>query len=144
MRGSGDPNVIVVMVDDQGLKTFSTKRMPNTFDLTDGGAGTELRGYASPPLCCPARAGFLTGQYPHNHGVRQNDWRFFEEPDNTLPAWPQNAGYHTGFVGKYLNGYKGPPVPAGGWDSWFEPMQPTGYFNYAISNQGIVRRWRGS
>ncbi len=140
-RGSGDPNVIVVMVDDQGLKTFTPKTMPNTFDLAKGGAGTEVRGYASPPLCCPARAGFLTGQYPHNHGVRQNDWRFFEEPDNTLPAWLQNAGYETGFAGKYLNGYGPAPLPAGGWDSWFETMQPTGYFKYAASNQGVVETY---
>jgi arylsulfatase A-like enzyme len=137
-RGSNDPNVIVVMVDDQALNTFSKERMPHTFALTQGGTGTQLRGYASPPLCCPARAGFLTGQYPHNHGVLQNDWRFLKEPDNTLPAWLQNAGYSTGFVGKYLNEYAPAPAPAGGWDSWFELMQPTGYFNYSISNQGIV------
>ena len=137
-RGSNDPNVVVVMVDDQGLNTFSKKRMPHTFALKHGGAGSELRGYASPPLCCPARAGFLTGQYPHNHGVLQNDWRFLKEPDNTLPAWLQNAGYSTGFAGKYLNEYMDAPAPAGGWDSWFELMEPTGYFNYEISNQGFV------
>jgi N-acetylglucosamine-6-sulfatase len=138
VRGSNDPNVIVVMVDDQSLRTFSRKTMPHTFELADGGEGTRLRGYASPPLCCPARAGFLTGQYPHNHGVRQNDWGYLEEPDNTLPAWLQNAGYATGFVGKYLNEYDDAPQPAGGWDSWFETMQPTGYFKYLVSNQGIV------
>ncbi len=136
-RTSSDPNVIVVMVDDQSLATFSKKTMPHTFGLTDKGRGVELRGHATPPLCCPARAGFLTGQYPHNHGVRQNDWRFLREPDNTLAAWLQGAGYTTGFVGKYLNEYENSPMPAGGWDRWYELMQPTGYFDYSVSNQGV-------
>ena len=140
-RGSGDPNVIVVMVDDQSLATFSKQTMPNTFDLAKGGAGTELRGYASPPLCCPARAGFLTGQYPHNHGVLKNDWSALREPDNTLAAWLQNDGYTTGLVGKYLNEYDDAPLPAGGWDSWFETMQPTDYFGYTVSHDGIIEQY---
>jgi N-acetylglucosamine-6-sulfatase len=140
VRTSSDPNVIVVMVDDQSMATFSEKTMPHTFALTNGGMGTQLRGYASPPLCCPARAGFLTGQYPHNHGVLQNDWRFLREPDNTLAAWLQNDGYSTGLVGKYMNEYLPSPTPAGGWDSWYELQQPTGYFNYSVSNQGTEEK----
>ena len=38
------------------------------------------------------------------------------EPD-ALPVWLDNAGYETGYVGKYLNYYDGTYVPSG-WDEW--------------------------
>jgi N-acetylglucosamine-6-sulfatase len=132
------PNVIVVMTDDQSLHSFSERLMPHTFGLTDDRQGSVLRGHASPPLCCPARAGFLTGQYPHNHGVFENDWGLLAEPDNTLPAWLQADGYTTGFVGKYLNEYSNSPAPAGGYDSWYELIQPAAYYDYQVSDQGVV------
>ena len=43
------------------------------------------------PLCCPARATFITGQYAHNHGVGGNFWPYgwygMRNRDNILPAW---------------------------------------------------------
>ena len=61
------------------------------------------------PLCCPARATFITGQYAHNHGVGGNfypyGWYGMKDRGNTLPAWLQNAGYRTALIGKWLNGY---------------------------------------
>ena len=59
--------------------------------------------------CCPSRATFLTGQYAHNHGVLSNGPPFGGfarlRGAETLPVWLQRAGYATGLVGKYLNGY---------------------------------------
>ena len=140
-RGTPDPNVIVVTVDDQGLGTFSEETMPRTFKMLDDGAGQELEGYASPPLCCPSRAGFATGQYPQNHGVVHNSWTLLREPDNTLPAWLQADGYRTGFVGKYLNNHTAYPAPAGGFDSWFELRGPRGYYGYEASDDGVIKRY---
>jgi len=140
-RGGPAPNVIVVMVDDQSMSTFKQKYMPKTFKLLQHGEGRELNGFAAPPLCCPSRAGFITGQYPHNHGVLRNSWRFLREPNNTLPAWLKAAGYRTGFVGKYLNHYNDYPDPAGGWDSWFELKGSPGYFDYDVSDQGVNKRY---
>ena len=137
----GKPNVIVVTVDDQSLRTFERRIMPNTLKLAAGAQGQKLEGYASPPLCCPSRAGFLTGQYPQNHGVLKNDWAELREPDNTLPAWLQAAGYNTGFAGKYLNGYKPGAKPAAGFDSWFGFVGKPGYFDYKASRQGDMKRY---
>jgi N-acetylglucosamine-6-sulfatase len=74
-------------------------------------------------LCCPSRSTILTGQYSHNHGVMHNDPpdggapAFRPLEDKALPVWLDNAGYATGYVGKYLNNYDGTYAPPG-WDEW--------------------------
>jgi arylsulfatase A-like enzyme len=81
----------------------------------------EFRQAFSPnPLCCPARATLLTGQYSHNHGALTNTIRNGSAvqlrdgsdrdgdgvPDgDTVALALQRAGYRTAHVGKYLNGY---------------------------------------
>ena len=62
------------MTDDQAMNSYTREAMPNTFELLDDGGTRFTDAYAMPPLCCPARATFLTGQYPHNNGVVQNDY----------------------------------------------------------------------
>ena len=51
------------------------------------------------PVCQPARVSFITGTYPHNHGIWYNRG---ELPINypTLFSRLQDAGYHTATVGK--------------------------------------------
>jgi N-acetylglucosamine-6-sulfatase len=91
------------------------------------------------PLCCPARANFLTGQYGHNNGVLRNHYRGLREKGNILPTWLRRAGYRTAHVGKYLNGHTQTheaEVPWG-WDEWYT-MQSTGYFDYELSDNGEV------
>ena len=71
--GAPAPNFLIVLSDDQAQNSFKRSYMPQTFSrIVD--RGTRFRdGLAAPPLCCPDRAGILTGQYPHNHGVFSND-----------------------------------------------------------------------
>jgi N-acetylglucosamine-6-sulfatase len=139
------PNFLVVMVDDQSLNSFKRAYMPRTFDrIVD--RGTRFRsGVAAPPLCCPDRAGVLTGQYPHHHGVFTNrpGYDSLRDPQNTLPVWLQRAGYHTGFVGKFLNGYTDAEGarPAAGFDNWFGFMGFPGYYDYSVSKNGELRRF---
>jgi arylsulfatase A-like enzyme len=138
------PNFVIVLVDDQALNSFKRKFMPQTFRwILDH--GTRLtRGVAAPPLCCPDRAGILTGQYPHNNGVISNRPGYTElnDPEDTLPVWLRNAGYRTGFVGKFLNGYARSigAAPAPGFDSWFAMQKPR-YYHYRVSNQGTIRQF---
>jgi N-acetylglucosamine-6-sulfatase len=120
------PNVVVVMTDDQAQDTM--RAMPRTRHLI-GRNGVRFRNaVVSFPLCCPSRATFLTGQYAHNHGVLDNGpprggyQRL--DAEHTLPVWLSRAGYRTGFVGKFLNGY-GEPEGGGdrevppGWSDWY-------------------------
>jgi arylsulfatase A-like enzyme len=119
--------------------------MPYAWKLFHGRrAGVFDRALASPPLCCPSRAGFLTGQYPHNHGVLGNvpGYPALSDKQNVLPAWLTRAGYRTAFVGKYLNGYDevGGASPAPGWASWHGVAGYPHYFDYELNDNGEVTR----
>ena len=66
----GRPNILVVMTDDMAAKDVA--QMPNVRRLLAARGTTFADAVDSFPLCCPARATFITGQYAHNHGVRGN------------------------------------------------------------------------
>lgn len=141
------PNVVVVMTDDQAIDTM--RAMPSTRKLVGGRGVTFKTAIASFPLCCPSRAAFLTGQYAHNNGVRDNG-----PPDggigaldqrNTLPVWLRDAGYQTTFVGKYLNGYGknsngGPLFVPPGWTDWhaLTAGDKTSAYGYQMSENGTL------
>ena len=55
--------------------------------------------FAQSPVCVPSRSNFITGRYPHCHGVRENDSRIgFGEPH--LFRVLKKAGYKLAAVGK--------------------------------------------
>ena len=93
----GRPNILVVMTDD--MAKTDVKFMPNVKRLLAGKGTTFADAVDSFPLCCPARATFITGQYAHNHGVKGNfypyGWYGMKHRGNILPAWLQEAGYRT-------------------------------------------------
>ena len=103
--------------------------MPRTRALIGGEGVTFANSFVSLSECCPSRATFLTGQYAHNHGVRSIRPPFggFKQLDGseTLAVWLRRAGYATGMVGKYLNGYgNGPRARAAGLDRLRGPAGP--------------------
>src|SRR5215218_6667913 len=83
----GRPNILVVMTDDQAKADVS--KMPNVKRLLAKRGTTFADAIDSFPLCCPARATFITGQYAHNHGVDGNfypyGWYGMRGRGNTLP-----------------------------------------------------------
>ena len=101
------PNVVLVMTDDQTLRDMQV--MPRTRAAIGAQGVTFTDHRASYPLCCPARATLLTGQYAHNHRVLGNFTPHggYARLDkrHTLPVALQDAGYATAHIGKYLNGY---------------------------------------
>ncbi|RYU09665.1 sulfatase [Nocardioides iriomotensis] len=101
------PNVLVMMMDD--MRDDDLQFMPNVQRLI-ADQGVRFTNMFSPhPLCCPARASFVSGLYSHNHEVWSHKapfgFRVFDDRQ-TFPRWlHENGGYDTAFVGKYLNGY---------------------------------------
>ncbi len=139
------PNVIVVMTDDQTAASVPT--MPQLNGLL-GSQGTRFdQAFASFPLCCPARATNLTGQYAHNHGVLSNGGPFggFKALDstNTMPVWLQRAGYRTMHVGRYLNGYDyRDGIPAGYTDWYGSPHSSAfNYSSWKVNENGVLRSY---
>lgn len=148
--GRGRPNVVVVMMDDLDARSI---RVMKTVKRGVARKGTTFRNFfATTPRCCPSRASFLTGQYSHNHGVRgprnlqTESFKRFKDR-GTLPVSLDRAGYRTGYVGKYLNGYgdKGasPRYVPPGWDDWHSPAKGTAthQFDYVLSENGRLRRY---
>ena len=100
------PNILIVVTDDQ---RDAMRFLPEVQDFFGRGGTRFTRGFANTPLCCPARATLMSGQYPHNHGVWSNqDWEALDQED-TLQADLQAAGYTTAIFGKFLNRF---PVAA--------------------------------
>ena len=135
------PNIVMITTDDQALTDMEW--MPQTRRLL-GDAGLRFTNAVSPhPLCCPARAEILTGQYAQNNGVRNNFGKWggygaLRDKDNTLPAWLADTGYKTAFIGKYLNEYQpqahGTPA---GWTSWDPTTRGLyAYYHYTQWNNG--------
>ena len=162
------PNIVVIIADDLSKDAFDTLVqggwLPNIQQyLISSGVRFE-NAFVTNSQCCPSRATLLTGQYSHNHGVFSNQspdplqggiaWPGWLPKDgkpgrneSTVATWLQAAGYHTGFVGKYLNGYGNvapdtvsdpqtyiPP----GWSVWNGLIDPTTYrvYDYLINQNG--------
>ncbi len=71
---------------------------PNLNRLAQMGV-TFDRAVSCSPVCSPARASWMTGRYPSDHGVWGNDIPFRDGLDY-LPEKMNQHGYHTGCFGK--------------------------------------------
>jgi arylsulfatase A-like enzyme len=112
VRQQTRPNIVMIMVDD--MRDDDLAYMPLTQQLIGQQGVRFANSLAQYPLCCPARASVLTGQYAHNHKVWSHKlpWGFSSFDDrSTLATWLQDAGYSTTYIGKYLNGYGIQPPP---------------------------------
>jgi N-acetylglucosamine-6-sulfatase len=139
------PNIVLVMTDDQSARSVTPAAMPNLHRLLVN-QGTSFDDFiATTPLCCPSRAAMLTGQYGHNNAVLRNDYALLRSKRNVLPVWLQKAGYRTAHVGKWINGYEGfadrVRDPAPGWDRWFTQLAPRRYYNWKAAKNGRIVRF---
>lgn len=138
----GVPNILFVLIDDADKSMYSEKTMPFTWRYMHDHATTFTDYIVTSPLCCPARASIISGQYGHNNGVLENSYGDLHDPANVLPVWMQQAGYKTAHIGKFLNNYgKTLDTPSGvtpGWDEWFTQLEPQRYFDYQLSDDGDV------
>ncbi len=105
------PNIVFIFADDMGygdLKSLNPDSKIPTPALDqlvqEGRIFTQAHSPAS--FCVPARYGLLTGQYPH----RTAPWEWekgsiIPSTRLTLGKMLQQAGYHTGMVGKWHLGF---------------------------------------
>ncbi len=115
---SDSPNFVVILTDDQ--RWDSLWAMPILQQKLGNRGVNFTNAFITTPLCCPARASFLSGFYPHNNGVLQGggdnggELKFRPHDNDTLATNLQAAGYKTMLAGgKYLNDYRPPYVPPG-------------------------------
>ncbi len=112
-HGHPPPNVLLIVPDEwraQSLGCMGNRdvRTPNLDRLASEGVLFK-HALANSPVCCPARANILTGTYASTNGMIANDLRL-QESQTTLGELFRNAGYHTGYIGKWhLDG--GPRLP---------------------------------
>ena len=114
----GRPNILVVMTDDQAASRRGARCRTSSACSPQRGT-TFADAVDSFPLCCPARATFITGQYAHNHGVGGQLLALRlvrDEGPRATPCRPgcRRSGYRTALIGKWLNGYGARDAPRRG------------------------------
>jgi N-acetylglucosamine-6-sulfatase len=104
-RGSSQPpNIVFILSDNQRWDFMGCAGHP--FVLTPHLDRLAREGvlfsnaFVTTSLCSPSRASFLTGQYAHKHGVRNNLTPWAEE-NVTFLEFLGEAGYDTAFIGKW-------------------------------------------
>ncbi|HEX2894404.1 MAG TPA: sulfatase [Marmoricola sp.] len=146
------PNIVFVLTDD--LTADLVRFMPHVRAMQrDGMSFTNYS--VTDSQCCPSRSSIFTGRYPHNTGVLTNDppWGGYakfqadQQDQSTFAVALHNAGYRTGFMGKYLNGYhpgsstrQADPVPPG-WDEWDGVGWGYNEYNYDIAHNTTTKHY---
>ena len=127
VQGADKPNVVIIYGDDVGygdVGVYGSELIPTP--NIDALAKRGIRftdGHSSASTCTPSRFSLLTGVHGFRHGVRvlpPNAPLSIPQNILTLPKLFQQAGYHTGIVGKWHLGI-GEEDKAVDWNSDVKP-----------------------
>jgi N-acetylglucosamine-6-sulfatase len=132
------PNIVFILTDDQSYDMVDDV-MPYLASRPGGDWVDFSNAFVNVPFCCPSRASILTGQYAHHHGINGSNGVTLDD-SSTMATWLDDAGYRTGIVGKYLNGYpflwqKPPDYIAPGWDYW-AVFNEVDHYDYSLNENG--------
>jgi N-acetylglucosamine-6-sulfatase len=113
--------------------------MPKTLAwMTGGRRFTQM--FIADPSCCPSRAAMMTGRYPHNNGVLdQQDGTLFDGP-HSMACYLRNAGYATYMAGKFLISWPKTTTPPCFTNS---TVMWGGYWNVAVKVNGVSQKSTG-
>jgi arylsulfatase A-like enzyme len=129
---AGDPNVKTPHLDRLAAESFNFKNAVSAC-----------------PVCSPARASMITGQYPLSHGVFVNDV-YLDQDGPSIADCFDAAGYRTGYIGKWhLDGHGRsvyiPPERRQGFRFW-QALECTHDYNnsaYYDNNDPEIKMWKG-
>lgn len=98
------PDVVIVLSDNHrwdhlGIMGHPFVETPSLDGLARDGVLFE-NAFVGTPLCSPSRASFLTGKYPHAHGIKNNLTPWTGEHATFLERLAR-LGYAAAFVGKW-------------------------------------------
>lgn len=132
MGYAGDPNVKTPHLDALATESFQFKNAVSCC-----------------PVCSPARASLITGQYPLSHGVFVNDVCLNHKSPSIADAF-NAADYRTGYIGKWhLDGHGRdiyiPEERRQGFRSW-QVLECTHNYNqsaYYDDNDPEIKEWEG-
>ncbi|MGB2906691.1 MAG: sulfatase [Candidatus Aminicenantaceae bacterium] len=121
------PSIILLLTDDQRYDAMGCAgnpiiQTPNMDWLAQNGVRFE-NAFVTTPICAASRASIFTGLYERKH-----DYTFTKSPirekftDLSYPKLLRDAGYRTGFVGKF-----GIKVLGGVEGEWFDFFRPSAY-----------------
>jgi arylsulfatase A-like enzyme len=136
------PNIVFVIADDQrwdqlGSNGHPVLKTPHIDRIADEGISFN-NSFVATPLCSPSRASFLTGLYPHEHRVINNDKLGLDVVSHTLMTFPRQlreAGYETAFIGKWHMGLDDSRRP--GYDTWISFKGQGIYIDGVVNEMAI-------
>ena len=127
--GPKKPNLLFVLTDQWrrqavGFMNDDPVQTPNLDRFSEKAAVFD-RAVATVPVCTPNRAVLITGNYPLRNGVIANDMRI-DENSQSLGVILKNAGYSTGYIGKWhidgVRGFTPPGKRRQGFDFWHKAV----------------------
>ena len=108
LQAQDKPNVVILLADDLGWADLGYQgsddiRTPNIDQLAKNGI-RFTDGHVSASVCCPSRAGLMTGRYQQRFGHEANSPPPSDGMDLkqvTLADRLKKLGYRTGLIGKW-------------------------------------------
>ncbi len=147
------PNLVFTFADQMRAQTTgyagdANAKTPNLDSLSKESINFT-NAVSSCPVCSPARASIITGQYPLTHGVILNDAYLSDDAVSIAEAFKQN-GYDTAYIGKWhLDGHGArsnfiPRERRQGFDFW-RVLECTHDYNnsYYYGDENVKLKWDG-
>lgn len=146
--GAKPRNVVFILSDDHRHDAMSFlghqfAKTPAMDALAANGAHIK-NALVTTALCSPSRASILTGLYTFRHRVIDNN-RPIPKGTVYFPQYLQQAGYATGFIGKWhMGGESDEPQP--GWDHWVsfrgqgEYLPPTPDYTLNVNGRRVKQK----
>lgn len=124
------PNILMIVTDDHGYADVGYHGLDDdvktpALDALANEGVIFTSGYVAHPFCGPSRTALLTGRYPHKIGAQFNlpvdgSTVGIDTSETFISKALQQAGYHTGAIGKWHLGEESPYQPNNrGFDEFF-------------------------